>query len=254
MTQADQIRQFILSHYINPARSAGWKEVTIRAGDVHKEMGLSSRMPAVCSALGGGKLCDLASLSITQRRGPLNGANVFVTFNLGMVPALPSQMIPSRVPRKASPTPAKQRSTPKIDPRNSLVLVSCVKSKLARSAPAQDLYTSTLFTGYRSFARASGAPWFILSAKYGLVRPDEVIAPYEYTLNRLGVDVRRTWAKNVLEELLPETEGLKTVVILAGLRYREFLVGPLEAAGLKVEVPMSGLAFGKQLQWLAEHT
>lgn len=254
MTQADHIRQFILEHYINPARASDWKEVTIRAGGVHKEMGLSSRMPAVCSVLAGRKLCDLASLSITHRRGPPNGANVFVTFNLEMDQALPNRTTPSYAPRRASPTPVKQSEVLNINPKTSLVLVSCVKSKLARSAPAQDLYTSTLFTRGRAFARSTGAPWYVLSTKYGLVHPDEVIAPYDYTLNRLGVATRRAWAQNVLTELLPKTEGCKTVVFLAGVRYREFLIEPLERKGMKILVPMEGLKFGPQLQWLGAHT
>jgi hypothetical protein len=254
MTQADQIRQFVYKQRIVPARSAGLKEVTVRAGDIHKEMGLFSKMPSVCSVLDGRKLCDLAFLSITHRRGPPNGANVFITFNLETDQAPPSCATPSSTPRRASPLPAKQRGALNINPKTSLVLVSCVKSKLPRSVPAQDLYTSTLFTGCRTFARASGAPWFILSAKYGLVDPNEVIAPYEFTLNRLGVAARRVWAENVLAELLPKTKSRKTIVFLAGVRYREYLTTPLENMGLEVVVPMANLRFGEQLQWLTEHT
>jgi hypothetical protein len=109
MTQADQIRQFVYKQRIVPARSAGLKEVTVRAGDIHKEMGLFSKMPSVCSVLDGRKLCDLASLAITHRRGPPNGANVFITFNLETDQAPPSCATPSSTPRRASPLPAKQR-------------------------------------------------------------------------------------------------------------------------------------------------
>jgi hypothetical protein len=249
MNQADRIRQYILQYHIAPARAKGLKEVTVRAGDVHQDMGLSSRMPAVCSALDGQKLCDLAAVSRKHRRGPPQGANVFVTFALeNAAPALSEYR-----PAPAS-TPAKGVATPHIDPKTSLVLVSCVKSKLPRSAPARDLYTSMLFTGARAFARASGAPWYILSAKYGLVGPDEVIAPYDYTLNRLDTAARRAWAENVLQALLPRIRNCRQVVFLAGLRYREFLVGPLEQRGLDVLVPMAGLRFGEQLAWLAERT
>ena len=47
MTQADQIRQFGNKQCIFSARSAGFREVTVRASDMHKEMGLYSRTPAV---------------------------------------------------------------------------------------------------------------------------------------------------------------------------------------------------------------
>ena len=100
---------------------------------------------------------------------------------------------------------------------------------------------------------AGGARWFVLSALYGLVRPDAEIAPYDHTLNTLGVADRRAWANKVLEKLLPEIADVKRVVMFAGHRYREFLVEPLERQGIEVEVPMAHLTRGEQLRWLSEH-
>ena len=40
------------------------------------------------------------------------------------------------------------------------------------------------------------------------------------------------------------------VTILAGARYREFLVEPLSHVVRRVDIPMQGLAIGKQLRWL----
>jgi hypothetical protein len=50
MTQAHRIRQFVLDHFIAPARAGGRSEVVVRAGDVHRATGLANAMPAVCSA------------------------------------------------------------------------------------------------------------------------------------------------------------------------------------------------------------
>ena len=55
----DDIRRFVFERYIRPAIDQGRDSITIRAGDVHSMMGLYSRMPAVCSALGGRKSIDL---------------------------------------------------------------------------------------------------------------------------------------------------------------------------------------------------
>jgi len=52
MSQAEDIRKFTYKHYILPARNKNATQVTIRAGDIHSKMGLKSRMPAVCGALG----------------------------------------------------------------------------------------------------------------------------------------------------------------------------------------------------------
>ena len=105
----------------------------------------------------------------------------------------------------------------------------------------------------RDIVEASGARWFVLSALYGLVAPDERIKPYDYTLNRLGVAERRAWAAEVLDDLLPEVADVPRVVMLAGARYREFLVGPLQQRGIAVEVPMAHLRRGEQLAWLSEY-
>ncbi len=48
---AEWIRRYALDQYVEPARLAQERTVTIRAGDVHRNLGLTSRVPAVCSAL-----------------------------------------------------------------------------------------------------------------------------------------------------------------------------------------------------------
>jgi hypothetical protein len=67
-----------------------------------------------------------------------------------------------------------------------VALVSCVKSKRSAPTPACDLYTSPLFRHLRGYAEANADTWYILSAGHGLLRPDQVVAPYERTLNNAG--------------------------------------------------------------------
>src|SRR4051812_33376488 len=65
MTQADRIRQFVLDRHVAPARARGRSEVTVRAGDVHRDMGLSNAMPAVCAAIDSKKFSELARATQT---------------------------------------------------------------------------------------------------------------------------------------------------------------------------------------------
>ena len=129
-------------------------------------------------------------------------------------------------------------------------LVSCVGRKQSVPAPARDLYTSSWFRKARSYADSTGRPWFVLSAKHGLVHPDEVISPYDLTLNTVLVADRRQWASRVLTQLGPHLDGIGSVVFLAGQRYRELLEPSLRNRGLVVSVPMEGLRIGEQLRWL----
>jgi 5-methylcytosine-specific restriction enzyme B len=70
MTQADQIRQYVIHHYIQPARTAGKKLVTIQAGTIHAELQLENRMPNVCSSLDAQKFYEQASVTLVKRSGP----------------------------------------------------------------------------------------------------------------------------------------------------------------------------------------
>jgi len=133
-------------------------------------------------------------------------------------------------------------------------LVSCVSKKRTQSAPAGELYVSEWFRKARAYVQAQGAQWFILSAEYGLLAPDTVVAPYEKTLNRMSVNERKAWATRVIgqmDALLPPTDR---VVLLAGARYREFLIDYLKKRASMVELPMEGLKIGEQLRWLKGHT
>ena len=134
-----------------------------------------------------------------------------------------------------------------------VALVSCVKSKGPKAAPARNLYTSALFRGMREFAERNADAWYILSAEHGLVAPTQVLEPYEKTLNRMPRAERDAWAAHVrrqLSEILPPDAE---VIVLAGQRYREGLVPFLRDRGFSVSIPLDGLPFGKRLQFLSEH-
>ena len=136
----------------------------------------------------------------------------------------------------------------------ALFLVSCVSRKRSQPSKAKDLYISDWFVKARAYVEHAGAEWFILSAEYGLVAPETVIAPYERTLNAMGIADRRVWASNVTRALEPKLHGVERVVILAGARYREFLVGAIQDHKIAVEVPLEGMRIGEQLSWLKRTT
>lgn len=82
MGLADEIREYVLNEYIIPARSRCDSMVTVRAGDVHREMGLRDRMPSVASALGATKFEQYARVRLVRRDGPHQGANLLLTFEV----------------------------------------------------------------------------------------------------------------------------------------------------------------------------
>ncbi len=129
-----------------------------------------------------------------------------------------------------------------------IILISCVSMKLNKKAKACDLYISPLFKMNLAYAQSlKPKKIFILSAKYGLVNLDEVILPYNLTLNTMKVREVKIWAEKVSEQMKGKIDFKKDeIIFLAGERYRKFLM-PYFA---KIEVPMKGLGIGKQLQFL----
>ena len=96
--------------------------------------------------------------------------------------------------------------------------------------------------------------WYILSAKYGLLAPEQIVSPYELTLNRMPKDQREAWAKQVQGQLTSVLPVNAEVVLLAGARYRDELEPFLRERGHSVVVPLRGLSMGRQLAWLKRYS
>ena len=130
----------------------------------------------------------------------------------------------------------------------TVFLIACSSRKLDRPARAGDLYQGTLFRASLDWARLQVPDAiFILSAKYGLVGLDQVIEPYDLTLNDLPVPEIRAWSEHVLDQLASRFDLERDrFVFLAGERYRRFLVPRLAHS----EAPLARLKIGEQISWL----
>lgn len=134
-----------------------------------------------------------------------------------------------------------------------IALVSCSAEKLSRMAPARQLYSSQLFRKSALWVEQQGLEWFVLSAAYGLIKPVDVLMPYDKTLRNMGPADRQAWARNVAEQLdayTSEDERVE-IVVLAGEAYLQGwpeLVAPFAT----VEQPLRGKQIGERLQWLTQ--
>jgi hypothetical protein len=131
------------------------------------------------------------------------------------------------------------------------VLIGCVATKRDRPLPAKDLYVSELFRRRRFYAESSGKQWFILSALHGLVEPNEVIPPYERSINDLTPAERANWAAQIASTLVDRAPDAVSahVEVHAGLEYVAALRRPLQRAAIEIVTPLQGLRIGEQLQW-----
>jgi hypothetical protein len=128
-------------------------------------------------------------------------------------------------------------------------VIACGKAKLDHPAPARELYTGNLFRAAREYVETRCDEWFILSAKHGLVLPDDVLAPYELYLAATTPRYQAAWnlrvGRQVTRYVGPRNARL---VVLAGTAYRAWSATSL----YPIETPLRGLGMGKQLAYLTK--
>jgi len=132
-------------------------------------------------------------------------------------------------------------------------LISCVSKKANVPMQAKNLYTSDLFRKSKAYVESECDRWFILSAKYGLVEPEQIIHPYNETLNSKSSKEKLSWALSVFDKLKNNVNANDEIVFIAGENYRKHLIPLLEQMGCTVTVPLKGLGIGKQLKWLKSY-
>ena len=106
-----------------------------------------------------------------------------------------------------------------------LIITECSKRKLGYNArtkaPAKSMYQGRLFKWVQRYCHVMGYDYAIISAKYGLVFPDEVIEGYEKSLQTKN-DVVNLQPR--VEKLLnPLIKNYDKIVVIAGEKYRDVL-------------------------------
>jgi len=128
---------------------------------------------------------------------------------------------------------------------SDITLVQCTGTKRDHEAPARMLYDeSAYFRKMRAWARSRGDPWYILSAKHGLVAPGEPLAPYDQR------DLSDAQAERIATQL--SERGVTRVYVCAGRGYLDPLTPALESQGIDVVDPFAGLQIGERLSKLDE--
>ncbi|MBV9026425.1 MAG: hypothetical protein JO362_22130 [Streptomycetaceae bacterium] len=117
-----------------------------------------------------------------------------------------------------------------------VVVIPCSAGKLDRPAPAGELYTGSLHTMCRKAAdalTATGGTTLVLSARYGLVTFNQVIAPYELRIGEPGsVTVAELHEQAARLHLADATD----VTVLAGAAY----AAAVRAVWPTVALPLAG--------------
>jgi hypothetical protein len=134
-----------------------------------------------------------------------------------------------------------------------IIFISCTKKKQDHPCKAKEMYqASQWFRGGWKYAESLHPDEiYILSAKYGLLRPDNIISPYEQTLNAAKDAEIRKWSIMVADQI--KKAGInrtQKAIFLCGKNYRKYIKNLFKDNS----APCSNLGIGKQMQFFKEHT
>ena len=135
-----------------------------------------------------------------------------------------------------------------------VVLLALSGAQVRQASPARDLCTSPWFTLARAYAESHACLWLLLSAKYGLVSPQQILPPYEASFSHMTARQRREWGKAIGEEARYRLPFSRQIVVLAGIKYIHCLLPHLKDLTEDVHTPLAGLTVGYQCGWLRCNT
>ncbi len=139
-----------------------------------------------------------------------------------------------------------------------IIFVGCGRTKGTTPQPARDLYTGQLTRARAAYAdrcrEANGIDWWIVSAKYGLVTPNQILRPYDLMLHELPKVEQAAWSLAVVHSLLdvlPDDAVPKsyTIELHMGAEYAKPLARVLQALDFHFHLPVAGKAIGQQIQF-----
>lgn len=138
---------------------------------------------------------------------------------------------------------------------SSICLVSDSKSQRHMKSLAENLFSSALFQKSKAYATTKCTRWYILSARYGLIEPNQLIEPYGMMFDDLPGEQKFKWGQQVLASILQQRiVTYDVIVLLAGASYQAYLLPVLQARRYTVETPLKGLSAVDQLAWLERAT
>jgi hypothetical protein len=80
-----RVREWVQNHIVQPAKARGDRIVTVTAGEVHNQLGLTNRVPVVCQALKSKRFLQENHLVLKDVTGPPSGLSTTVKFTYEII-------------------------------------------------------------------------------------------------------------------------------------------------------------------------
>jgi hypothetical protein len=142
---------------------------------------------------------------------------------------------------------------------STMIMMPCSGKKLEHVAPAGKLYTGVMWQSLRVHLRNGCHPVMpILSAEYGFLHKDTIVAPYEQKMTAQRafemVDGMRDVTYAHLKVAMDSRRNISNVLVVGGVHYRKVMMSMIQmlmADGLvnadaKVEQTTGGIGLQRQ--------
>ena len=141
-----------------------------------------------------------------------------------------------------------------------LLVIACGSAKRSEPARASDLYTGGLFQDAIGYARANTGEFKkydmvrILSAKYGFLTFDQIVAPYDVWLGNVK-GVRRIRLEGALMKQIKALVGkfgnIGEITVLGGAPYVA-LIQSVVRSYVVIHAPLKGMTQGARRHWFKQ--
>lgn len=136
------------------------------------------------------------------------------------------------------------------DGKPNVIIIGCGRHKKDHPTFARDLYSSKRFNTSKEIAKNIDADYFILSAKHGLITPNQIIEPYDFEISELNKKEKDYWADSILK-LIRDSKNGATVTILAEDSYTDIIKSRNEPHyNVNIKTPFSKLLPEQIPLWL----
>jgi hypothetical protein len=133
-----------------------------------------------------------------------------------------------------------------------VVLIASSGVTATSPQPAATLFESGGFAAARDHAVRSGHPWFVLSAKHGLLDPGDVVGPFDVQIGDQASGYRATWGEWVVAQLAARVQLQDAVVeVHGGVDFAQPLRAPLTRRGAVLDIPLPGMWRDSDPAWIA---
>ena len=135
-----------------------------------------------------------------------------------------------------------------------VAVINCGAEKRHNASRAKDLYTGSLFVASRKYVESQYDEYIILSAKYHMCLPDDLLIPYELYLGDLSKEDKEAWVNETFSEITQQFDLDTEFDFYTSKMYQEELVPLLRNYGYTCETYLNNLGIGSKIQWFNQHT